>query len=280
MGIIIVRYAELGLKGNNRLFYERRLMKNIKLCLKDNNLGPGSVRRIRGRILLEAGEEAIPFLRNIFGIASLSSTIVAPPNIEDIKKAALEYAATRKFTTFRITSQRLDTRFPLNSSELDRTVGEVIFETLHKKVSLKEPELNLHIEIADKAYLFSDKVLGFGGLPIGTQNRVLCLLDNKYSLLAAALLMRRGCSAALCSLAEFDVEPLKRFCYGMVPSLRIIKSLEEIDKTASESKARALIVSDRVDSLRDYKTKLPVLRPLVGYDDRKLEQEYRRYFSQ
>ena len=279
MGIIIVRYAELGLKGNNRLFYERRLMKNIRLCLKDNNL-EGTVRRIRGRILIESGEEAIPFLRNIFGIASLSSAIIVPPNIEDIKKAALEYARARNFATFRITSQRLDSRFPLNSSELDKTVGEVIFETLHKKVSLKEPELNIHLEVADKAYIFSDKVFGFGGLPIGTQNRVLCLLDNKYSLLAAALLMRRGCSAALCSTSEFDFEPLRKFCFGMIPNLKTIKNLEELDRIASESKAKALIVSDRVDSLRDYKTKLPVLRPLVGYDDKKLEEEYRKYFSQ
>jgi len=277
--MIIIRYAELGLKGNNRMFYERRLMKNIKLCLKDNDLGFEYVKRIRGRILISAEEKAMPFLKNVFGIASVSYAVVVSPEIENIKKAALEYAKSREFSTFRITAQRLNSQFPLSSPDIDKTVGEVIFETLHKKVSLKNPELNIHIEIADKAYIFSDKIQGFGGLPIGTQNRVLCLLDDKYSLLSAVLVMRRGCSAALCSLSDFDFQRVRKYCFGMIPKLKIIKNLDELDRIAAESKAKAIVVSDRLGSLKDYHTNIPILRPLVGFDGKKLEEDYKKYFG-
>lgn len=279
MGAIIVRYSEVGLKGANRIFYEKRLARNIRLCLKDNSLGLGSVRRIRNRLIVEAEKEAIHFLKNIFGISSLSYAESHPANLEDIKKAALEYVRSRQFGTFRITSQRLDTRFPLSSTELDKTVGEVIFETLKKKVSLTKPDLNIGIEIADKAYLFSERVEGFGGLPIGTQSRVLCLLDTKESLLSAALMMKRGCSAALCSLKDFNIGPLKKFGYGMIPRLRIISSLTELDKLAAESKAKAIVVPDKIGTLKDYQTVLPVLRPLVGFDEAQLKTEYKKYLG-
>ena len=48
--VFLVHYGEVGLKGKNRSFFEKRLVQNIKRSLK--GLGCADVHRIYGRILV------------------------------------------------------------------------------------------------------------------------------------------------------------------------------------------------------------------------------------
>ena len=73
--IIVIHYAEIGLKGENRREFEKKLVDNIRLALKDLNYK--SINRISGRILipLESGAETEAFktaLNHVFGIAHFS----------------------------------------------------------------------------------------------------------------------------------------------------------------------------------------------------------------
>ena len=48
--LFLVHYGEIGLKGKNRSFFEKKLAQNIKLSLK--GMGCAEVRRIYGRLLV------------------------------------------------------------------------------------------------------------------------------------------------------------------------------------------------------------------------------------
>ena len=53
----------------------------------------------------------------------------------------------------------------------------------------------MFIEIRNEnAYFFTEKINGTGGLPSGTQGKILAIIDVPKSILAAWSLMRRGCS--------------------------------------------------------------------------------------
>jgi len=288
--MIIVRYSELGLKGNNRSFFEKRLVKNIRFCLKNNGLPSTGVRRIRGRILVDSDEKALPYLKNVFGIASISHATAVPLNLEEMKKAALEYAKARigSFNTFRVTCQRIDIRFPIDSMTLEKTIGEVVFETLHKKVSLKEPELNIQFDIADQAYLFDEKIEGPGGLPIGSEGRVMVLMDNqegrdakgtRNSLIAAYLLFKRGCSILPVGTKELDLSPLAAYASGGKLLFHKVESFDGLDKLAAEKKILAIIVPDIATDVKTYPFKTAILRPLVGYTENELAEMEKRLFG-
>ncbi len=97
-----------------------------------------------------------------------------------------------------MTTKRSDKEFKLSSPEVSRTIGEVVFEGFGKKrkVSLKNPELTIYIELTDRENLvYLDKIKGTGGLPAGVSGKVLCLLSSGFdSPVAAYQLAKRGAS--------------------------------------------------------------------------------------
>lgn len=275
--MIILRYSELGLKGNNRSFFEKRLAKNIKRSLKVSGLSKAKVRRTRGRILVDSEENALPLLRGVFGITSLSDAQVVPPTLEYMKQAALEYAKARvaSFNTFRITCQRINPKFPISSIELEKELGAAVVDSLHKKVCLKNPELNIQFEIADKAYLFSEKIEGAGGLPVGSEGKVIVLInaeEQKMCLLSAYLLLRRGCSVFLAGITETGISSLSRYSSGSKLGFHKVSKYEELDDLATKNKILGIAVPDRIGKIRSYPFKTMVLRPLVGYTEKELSK--------
>ena len=86
--VYIVRYAEIALKGKNRNFFEKKLARNIKECLKKNKIGYEKVVRLRNRIIIYSRENC-DAVRNVFGISSLSKAIEIEPEMEMIKKVIL-----------------------------------------------------------------------------------------------------------------------------------------------------------------------------------------------
>ncbi len=69
---VIVRYSEIGLKGQNRPLFEKKLMENIRDCLKKNGIS-GTASRAAGRIIVKTDDKAaLNCLVRVFGIHSLS----------------------------------------------------------------------------------------------------------------------------------------------------------------------------------------------------------------
>jgi len=196
----IIHYAELGLKGRNRINFERRLVSNIHAALSD--LGDLKVRRFHSYIMVTAPGEAPTSeiehrLRRIPGIAYFAPTIVTPLNIAAITEAALDMAkdTITPDVSFRVRTTRGNKQFPIKSIDVDRQVGGEVQDLTLARVDLSNPDVTLSIQLYDEAYLFTQRIRGLGGLPLGSSGHVMVLFSGGIdSPVAAHLIMKRGCA--------------------------------------------------------------------------------------
>ncbi|MGB4313048.1 MAG: tRNA uracil 4-sulfurtransferase ThiI, partial [Natronincolaceae bacterium] len=96
--------------------------------------------------------------------------------------------------TFKVETRRGDKKFPLQSPEISRDVGAYLLQNIDDiSVDVHNPDVVVYVEVRDKAFIFSDKIDGFGGLPLGTNGRALLLLSGGIdSPVAGWLVAKRG----------------------------------------------------------------------------------------
>jgi tRNA uracil 4-sulfurtransferase len=203
----IVHYGELGLKGHNRINFERRLVNNISTALGD--LGETTVERAHGYLLVVPPEAVPPGevesrLSRIPGIAYFAPVTTTPLDIAAITESAVRLAhevITPKAeglprTSFRVRCTRGNKRFPVTSPEVGRQVGAQIVAATGAPVDLADPDVTIAIQIyEDEAYIFARRIPGIGGLPVGSSGRVIALFSGGIdSPVAAHLMMKRGCT--------------------------------------------------------------------------------------
>jgi tRNA uracil 4-sulfurtransferase len=207
MGLILLRYGELGLKGQNRAYFSRKLRRNVRQCLKAHGI-EGQVWQEGQRIYLETEQvpEAAEAISRVFGLVSLSPVEVVAADLQAIEQVAVAMArrigldATR---SFRVRARRADKSFPFISPEIDRLVGAAIVEATDARVDLSRSDqagaqqiVEIGIEVqAKRALVFGETIAGPGGLPLGSQGRVIVLMSGGIdSPVAAWLMMKRGCA--------------------------------------------------------------------------------------
>jgi thiamine biosynthesis protein ThiI len=230
MGLILVRYGEIALKGKNRPYFIRRLRKNIKDCLQKNGLS-GDIRTIGHRLYVHTDdvERAADKLRDVFGIVSLSPAVEVPADIKALKQEALRVARAvglNERRSFHTDARRADKTFPLTSPEINRVVGGHVQAATGARVDLSEgADLIIGIEVRrGHALVFEQKVIGHGGLPLGTEGRAVALMSGGIdSPVAAWLIMKRGCGVIPLHFRQGEVEcgkfldnceVLSRYAYG------------------------------------------------------------------
>ena len=103
---IICHYSEIALKGKNRPYFEKTLIKNIKKALKKGFFK--NIKRMSGLILInltKKGEknkkEIKKALKKVFGIAYFTFAKSVSQNIKDIKKESLKQLKNKKFNSFK-----------------------------------------------------------------------------------------------------------------------------------------------------------------------------------
>jgi thiamine biosynthesis protein ThiI len=206
---VLVHYHEIALKGRNRPFFIRRLVENLRAACGD--VGVAEVRALPGRIVLEAEDGASwqairERLGAVYGVANFALAREARRDLLAVKEAALEMVREVRPASFRVSARRGDKTFPMKSPDINREVGAHIFEATQIPVRLEGAELDLRIEVLDRAaLLYGEKHPGAGGLPVGVSGRVLALLSGGIdSPVAAARMMRRGCRV---SFVHFHSHP-------------------------------------------------------------------------
>lgn len=263
MNSIIVRYSEIGLKGNNKGDFEIKLVQNIRKYLKKNNIAFEDVVKRFSRIIVITKQK--PDLSKIYGIASYSFAEKTEKDFEKIKESIIRITKDfNKDTTFRVSAKRLDKNFPLQSTDIEKQLGALIVEKTNAKVSLKGFENEVGVEIMDRdAYVFVNKTKGAGGLPVGIEGAVIALIEDNNSIKAARLMMKRGCHVFPVAYEEKSIEELEDIAPSKM-QLHIIKDLKDIEEMAKKYDAKALIVGQTLKSFKDIKTKLLLLRPLIA----------------
>ncbi len=282
--VILLRYGELSLKSNYvRKMFELRLVQNIKKAFLREKI-PHDLRIERGRIYLITPEipRSIAVLSKIFGIVSFSPAVETTSSMQNISTLALQLMnnVLTKEESFAIRVKRVGTH-QFSSQNVAVHVGNDIVTATHARVDLNNPDIELFIEIREKkSFLFTQKIVGVGGLPLGTQGKILALIENPSSLLAAWYLMRRGCNAVIVYMKKSNQERIQSFLrkwYADAEIIFINPTSESLSKQltiiASEKKCDALVVGYSLDDpinplqhIMQLKKNhvIPVLTPLIA----------------
>lgn len=221
-----VRYGEIGVKSPKiRRKFENKLIANIKTeldCEFDND---------QGRLTLitdENDEKVRDVLGRVFGIVSYSPIFETKTDKEKIaeliRKTLPPMIDSGKFNpekdSFAAKCRRVGNH-DFTSQEMAAYTGSIVIDITNAKVNLSHPDFTVYVEVRnDKTFIYYEKIKGLGGLPVGSQGRVVCLISGGIdSPVAAWLMLKRGCSL---SLLHCDNTP---YGSGTVP-----KVLENADK--------------------------------------------------
>ncbi|MFB6181890.1 MAG: tRNA uracil 4-sulfurtransferase ThiI [Candidatus Magasanikbacteria bacterium] len=207
---ILIHYSEIYLKGHNRSYFESKLVENIRSAISDLD-DHERVKKILGRILIKLKEgkfdkkEYKSRLRKVPGIANFSFCINSDQNIEEIKKAVYKKVADKDFGSFGVNTNRANKDFSYDSQEINEIIGGHIDNNFDAHVDLDEPDLCVDIEIVRSfTFVYTHKVEGVGGLPVGSVGEVLSLMSSGIdSPVASWKMMRRGCKVSFCHFHSF-----------------------------------------------------------------------------
>lgn len=194
--VIILRYGELFLKGKNRGFFERTLIKNIKEKLGKFRCN-FSAQRGRYEISEYADEDEqaiVAAMKTVFGLQSLSIAKKCDSDLHAISDIILKNIPEN--ATFKVKTHRADKTFSLTSPQVSCAIGEIILDKLpNSRVDLHNPEYEINVDIREtgKTYVYTDKIQCAGGMPVGTAGKGLLLLSGGIdSPVSAYMMSKRG----------------------------------------------------------------------------------------
>jgi thiamine biosynthesis protein ThiI len=192
--LLLVRYGEIFLKGQNRPLFMRALVKRIKYAVKD--LG-ATVLLHDGRILVsdfDDLDECIRRVTKVFGVHSVCPAVEMPKDDFDALCNQAVAMMTDLSGTFRVTARRSDKNYFMDSPAINIEMGHRIL-TANKNLSVdvKKPLHTMNVEIRDMAYLYVKVIPAVGGMPVGTNGRATLLLSGGIdSPVAGWMIAKRG----------------------------------------------------------------------------------------
>ena len=200
--VLIVKYGEIAVRGNNRKFFIERLLRTIRKNLDD--IGDFYVVKEQGRLIVEDRggkldfDKVIPRILCIMGIIGVSPGVrVRNQELDNLKKVCAEHIRSigaDKYKTFKIETKRTNKSYPLESREVSAAVGEYILDEFPNfTVDVHNPELTVYIELRNDAYVYSELIKGLGGLPVGSSGKGIVMLSGGIdSPVSAFMMAKRG----------------------------------------------------------------------------------------
>jgi thiamine biosynthesis protein ThiI len=199
--VILCKYGEIVLKGQNRSAFESMLVKELR-----RRAVPYGIFKIyfkQSTLYLEPQNNECDFdgmyeeAKRVFGIAAVNRAAVCEKTMSAIKSLAREYLPQKLAgcRTFKVDAKRSDKKFPLKSPEICDEIGGLILSSIPKiKVDVKNPEVTVTVEVRDEfAYIRAGQEAGAGGLPLRSAGRGLLMLSGGIDSPVAGLMMaKRG----------------------------------------------------------------------------------------
>ena len=314
--VIIIRYAEIHLKGNNRGWFEKVFAVNIEKSLKGLK---HELRRQSGRYLVENFNEAdtqtvLDRLKKVFGVHSYSLALKVNSNLDEIEEASKKVCSA--YGTFKVETHRADKTFHLNSMQLSAEIGGRLLDANSNiKVDVHNPDFIVSIDLRENgtALVFNENLKGAGGMPVGTSGTGMLLISGGIdSPVAGHMIAKRGMNINCIHFHSYPytnlqarekvIELTKRLseytCGTNLNIVSVTRIQEEIhkncnpdymvtllrrfmmriaEKVAISSGAQCLITGESLaqvasqtvegmTSSNSVVEKLPVLRPLCGFD--------------
>ena len=194
--VIIVRYGEIYLKGNNRGFFERAFAENMEKALRGIK---HEIRKHSGRYLIEGfdeefTDEIVEKLSKVFGIHTMSIALCVRSDMDEIFAAVRQIAPSEG--TFKVETHRADKKFPLNSMQISAAIGGRLLDCIPSlKVDIHSPQNIIGIDVRENGttLVFGNTIKGAGGMPVGTAGKGLLLISGGIdSPVAGHMIAKRG----------------------------------------------------------------------------------------
>jgi thiamine biosynthesis protein ThiI len=217
----------------------RTVRANLDTALKSAGY-VGSVTRIgTHRFSLAPNPDTMDTVRSaalrVFGVGSVDLVSgVAFEDMDDLARTLAAFSADRvRDRTFAARVKRHGTH-TWKSVDLARAIGTELID-IGRSVDLTNPEETVDVNVIDdKAFIVVDHKRAAGGLPIGTQDKVLCLISGGFdSVVAAWMLMSRGCTVDFvhfslnCAQSDHALavagELVSAWGYGMDPTVHLVE---------------------------------------------------------
>lgn len=197
--VLSVSFGELTLKGANRKHFEQTAIRRVLDALR-----PWPFERLykeQGKFYIEGDPAQFPEMmqavKKVFGIYQVSPAVRTDKDPASIKEAVLfvcrEREQKEQVSTFKVHTRRTDKGFPLTSPELNREAGGWVLEAFPWTVDVHHPDVYVYVDVREHVYVYTEKVHGYAGLPVGSSGRGLLLLSGGIdSPVAGFLMARRG----------------------------------------------------------------------------------------
>ena len=191
-------YGELSLKGKNRGQFERMLRNRIHKSLNGyNHQLVDDLSKLYVMVDNNDVDEVIEKLKKIFGVIGLNPSARIGSEDEEIKAKVLEvanYAYEQGARTFKIAVNRSNKGFEKKSMDYARELGAyVLINSSFEKVQMKDPDVQINVDIRKNVYVYTERIKTYGGLPIGSTGKGLVLLSGGIdSPVASFMMAKRG----------------------------------------------------------------------------------------
>lgn len=192
--IIYLKFDELYLKGNNYQYFKQKLINNINDALIgiDYKMIKNYDNLIIEKFLPSHLSIIKKILRRIPGISYFTIAYRMHRDIQTCSDLVLNLL--KNYNTFKIETKRIDKKYEINSDQFKRIIANYVLQRTNIKVDVHHPEVKVKIEITNNNFIvFTHKIDGAKGLPVGASGKVLMLLSGGIdSPVASDLLLRRG----------------------------------------------------------------------------------------
>ncbi len=264
MSVLLVRYSEIGLKSAPvRRRFENQLKDNMLSMLMEDGV-EALVTKNGARYYVEATDPdaAVASLRRVFGVGSISVAEECDSSrMEDICSKAAEYSRSRISAgqSFAVKARREGSQ-GYTSMDVGREAGSAIFianEDRGVKVDLTDPDVVFYVEVREnRAFVFGEYIRCHAGLPVGSQGKVIAEVCDERGMVAAWLMMKRGCRV----IAHGDDE--------LIALLRRYDPLLKVGDGNPQALGYVLGTSlDGLDGVDVSSYDVPVYFPTIGMSD-------------
>lgn len=226
---ILIRSPEIRIKGRNRPSFREALKRNLGQRLRGIGLR-WRTSSAGDRVWIEVPpaetvslDRALAVIATVFGVElALPCFVIPRPRgetrsperlLEDTTSLACGLAAEARpepETGFALRVRRRDRNFPIRSQAIAESIGRAILErTAWDRVDLSNPALTIFIEPHEEAiYLWTRRVKGPGGLPVGVAGRLVGMLSGGFdSPVAAWMMAGRGAAVDFVHLTPSRPDP-------------------------------------------------------------------------
>lgn len=188
---LYIKYGDLTLKGNNRTQFINSLFQNVKNALYGLDV---KVTKYFDNIKILYKDFDKNYIINVLkyvpGILYIIPSIEVETNINDISNATNVFLEKNK--TFKIEVKRKYKHF-MEQLEFKKTIASYILKNNKTiKVDVNNPDFIIWVEIKkEKSIIYSHKIKGIGGLPIGLNGSCLSLISGGIDSSVSSFFMQR-----------------------------------------------------------------------------------------